>query len=107
MNVPERKRPWIKDKRQSSRLDGFYQSQYWRSVRSSFRQGFKIIDGKELSNKLCLQCYKQGTIREGRHTDHIIQKKLGGSDNEDNLQTLCDQCHNRKSAIEGNAMQTK
>lgn len=74
----------------------------------TFRQGFtELENGVKVSNKLCLECFKAGLIIEGKHTDHIIARKQGGKDTADNLQTLCDTCHARKSAIEGNEMRKK
>ncbi len=67
-----------------------------------FREGFTILEnGVKVSNKLCLECFKAGTIKEGKHTDHITARKQGGKDQADNLQTLCDTCHAKKSANEG------
>lgn len=69
----------------------------------TFREGSTILDnGIKVSNKLCLECFKSGTLKEGRHTDHITQRKKGGSDEHSNLQTLCDHHHAIKSANEGN-----
>lgn len=49
-------------------------------------------------------CYREGTIKEGTYLDHITQRKLGGTDEHSNLQSLCSTHHNSKSAEEGNAM---
>ena len=31
------------------------------------------------------------------HCDHIVPKEMGGSDDDDNLQTLCGSCHAKKT----------
>ena len=32
--------------------------------------------------------------------DHIIPRNIGGTDNDENLQALCDHCHSKKTAME-------
>lgn len=41
------------------------------------------------------RCKKCG--RPGREVDHIKPKKLGGTDDLSNLQTLCSNCHTKKT----------
>jgi 5-methylcytosine-specific restriction endonuclease McrA len=101
MNIAKTKRPWEKS-RQSSSPDCFYQSKQWQSIRNSFRSMTTTINHFNLSNKLCIECYKEGTIKEANVVDHILQRKHGGTDDYDNLQSLCDHHHNIKSANEGN-----
>ena len=36
----------------------------------------------------------------GKEVDHIVPKVEGGSDRADNLQTLCHECHSRKTMRE-------
>ncbi len=40
--------------------------------------------------------------QSARQVDHIVPAAEGGSDELDNLQALCDPCHNRKTAQEAN-----
>ncbi len=101
MNIKEVKRPWIKKTQRRYNPDPYYQSNDWRMRRLNFRQGYTELEGIKVSNKLCLECFKSGSIVEGKHTDHIVARKAGGSDNDNNLQTLCDYHHASKSANEG------
>ena len=49
---------------------------------------------------LCQECQKKGVVKAGNVVDHIKPKAQGGSDDPANLQTLCTQCHNHKTATE-------
>ena len=39
--------------------------------------------------------------RPASEVDHIVPKSRGGTDDEDNLQTICTACHAQKTAREG------
>ena len=69
----------------------------------------------ERDGYLCQQCLRDGRptplkVRPYDHAvDHIIPKAKGGTDDPDNLQSLCAPCHDAKSAAEatfGRAKQT-
>ncbi|WP_347268818.1 HNH endonuclease signature motif containing protein [Paracoccus sp. (in: a-proteobacteria)] len=53
---------------------------------------------------LCQECMRQGRARplgvlpRDHAVDHITPKAQGGSDDPDNLQSLCDPCHTAKTA---------
>lgn len=49
---------------------------------------------------LCQSCLNKGIAKTGTHCDHIIPKSKGGTDAMSNLQILCVDCHNRKTARE-------
>lgn len=73
-----------------------YQSQKWRKLRKWFF----------VNNPLCAECLRNGTVKEGTDVDHITPIRLGGEVyDENNLQTLCKSCHNRKSAKEAHIKQ--
>lgn len=46
---------------------------------------------------LCLMCQKQGIIRAAAEVDHIVPLFKGGTDDMDNLQGLCTECHKTKT----------
>lgn len=59
-------------------------------------------------NGLCIPCQREGRITLARHVDHIINKaewqrthgSLSGVDDESNLQSICVDCHRRKTQAE-------
>ncbi|HEY8604713.1 HNH endonuclease signature motif containing protein [Tsuneonella suprasediminis] len=52
---------------------------------------------------LCRACRKEGRATVATTVDHITPKHKGGTDDEENLQSLCDPCHKAKTAAEGQA----
>lgn len=49
---------------------------------------------------MCQQCLRQGRYKAANEVDHITPKALGGSDSFDNLEVLCRECHQKKTAQE-------
>jgi hypothetical protein len=49
---------------------------------------------------LCRHCRAKGFVTEATVPDHIVPLAFGGSDEDSNIQCLCDECHKVKSAIE-------
>jgi 5-methylcytosine-specific restriction enzyme A len=47
---------------------------------------------------LCQVCKKQGRVTPATQVDHIIKKAAGGTDDEANLQSICEPCHEIKTA---------
>lgn len=71
--------------------ESFYASTAWRKLRHL----------KIKMNPLCEECERLGKLTPGRVVDHITPINQGGASLAlDNLQTLCDKCHNKKSGIE-------
>jgi len=52
---------------------------------------------------LCQPCRRAGRLTEATAVDHIVARTHGGSDDEGNLQAICDDCHRAKTAREGAA----
>lgn len=89
------RRPWMPERETQGRRiyanTKFYQSSAWRRLRAE----------KIARNPLCEECHKMGIIEQGTVVDHIVPINQGGAPlSLDNLQTLCDRCHNRKSGRE-------
>lgn len=99
-----RRRPWQpKREAQQGRKErtGFYHTPPWRSLRNSFIA----------ANPLCAECNRNNRITRGTMVDHIRPINRAEPYNthsgqyphpleRENLQTLCDSCHARKSARE-------
>lgn len=49
---------------------------------------------------LCQECKRQGRLTPAKDVDHKIPKAQGGTDNPDNLQSLCRPCHKAKTRDE-------
>jgi len=54
----------------------------------------------ERDKALCQICIKVGHLIEATQVDHIKPKSKGGTDDNANLQSLCNRCHLRKTAAE-------
>ncbi|MBF6792140.1 HNH endonuclease [Acinetobacter baumannii] len=63
----------------------------WRKLRESIleRDGY-----------LCVHCRAVGRVSPATDVDHIKAKAFGGTDEPDNLQSLCSPCHKEKTAKE-------
>ncbi len=90
-----KKRSWIKESKKHIRQTNnasFYHSKQWRMTRKIYIK----------ENALCENCKKEGIITGGQCVDHIKPITLGGHLTDfTNLQTLCNRCHAKKSAMEG------
>lgn len=87
--------PPLKERKpQGRRLNSnaeFYHSTRWRRLR----------ERKLLANPLCEACASRGRIIAATVVDHITPINEGGAALDmQNLQSLCDRCHNRKSGRE-------
>ena len=94
--LPESKhRPWMPKKPKFYReIDNasFYNSKRWRSVRKYFIK----------KNPICISCKRKNIDKAAKVVDHILPITMGGSQVDlKNLQSLCESCHNSKSAREG------
>jgi 5-methylcytosine-specific restriction protein A len=49
---------------------------------------------------LCQPCNRDNRITLATEVDHVIPQAEGGSDDETNLQAICDTCHKAKTAEE-------
>ena len=49
---------------------------------------------------LCQPCRRQGRVTPANDVDHIVQKADGGTDDDENLQSICHDCHKAKTIAE-------
>ncbi|WP_420814639.1 HNH endonuclease [Paraburkholderia susongensis] len=49
---------------------------------------------------LCQPCLKRGRTTAATQVDHIVPKFEDGTDDDDNLQSICDDCHEVKTKAE-------
>lgn len=49
---------------------------------------------------LCLPCKANGRTTPAAEVDHIIPRSKGGTDDLTNLQSICCECHEAKTAID-------
>ncbi|MEW8230368.1 MAG: HNH endonuclease signature motif containing protein [Candidatus Thiodiazotropha endolucinida] len=54
----------------------------------------------ERDHFLCQPCLRKGQTTVARQVDHIRPKADGGTDDTDNLQSICISCHKAKTARE-------
>ena len=94
-NKPNKiERSWVPQRKAFERENsntGFYNSWPWRKKSKAFK----------INNPLCIECERNDLIVPVKVVDHIIPINAGGAMlDDDNLQSLCESCHNRKSANE-------
>lgn len=51
-----------------------------------------------MANPLCVACVEKGKVVEGTEADHILALVNGGTNDDDNYQLLCSECHREKTA---------
>lgn len=55
---------------------------------------------------LCQVCAQSGIVKSATEVDHKCPREQGGGDNDENLQSICRECHEIKTAQENRARQT-
>ena len=75
----------------------------WESNKTSSERGYGYQWQKLRKNilarddYLCVMCLQRGILTPATDVDHIVQKADGGTDDWDNLQSLCKDCHKDKT----------
>ena len=111
MIITATKPPWQKKGSYGNKTtdNPFYRTPSWRKSRAARRLESTLVNGHNLLNIYCVECYKEtGKEVLGHNDDHIIAIKDGGDQwDYSNRQTLCDSHHASKSAKEGNERRKK
>ncbi|MBW7903016.1 MAG: HNH endonuclease [Rhodocyclaceae bacterium] len=87
---PDRQRGKFSDRQRGSRHERGYGADWVRRRIVILRR-----DGG-----LCQPCLRAGRVTTATQVDHITPKSDGGTDAEDNLQSICADCHAAKTAAE-------
>ncbi len=53
---------------------------------------------------ICVECTRHGRITVATQVDHVKPLAMGGTDDLDNLESICHQCHSVKTAAENAAI---
>lgn len=76
---------------------------------SARRPDIKRTTGRKLQRQrhelfmrepLCRECERHGRVRQAEIRDHIVPLAEGGADEDSNIQSLCRDCHDEKTAGE-------
>lgn len=79
-------------------------NKYQRDHESNKRYGRswkRIRDRYIKTHPLCEECQRQGRLTPAEEVHHIIPLANGGSNNKENLMSLCKSCHSRITAQSG------
>ena len=80
---------WNRERRGSAHSRGY--GAKWRKLRDMVLRRDKY---------LCVPCGKYGFLTPATEVDHIVNKAQGGTDNPENLQGICTDCHKAKTKAE-------
>ncbi len=86
----ERTRGWLPDAKRGTRHERGYGADWEKR-----REHVLYRD-----NGLCQPCLREGRCTPATAVDHVKEKADGGTDDDDNLQAICDPCHKAKTARE-------
>lgn len=118
MNIEFKKRPWEPRTQTRYNPDKRYQGASWQKTKKIHKSKSTTVTKEEfdrileinpklaytngtISNLFCIDCYKEGRLKEMHTVDHHVRVKDGADFyDEDNLRSLCESHHARKSAKE-------
>jgi len=96
MQIKYRKRPWTPKPKpyEGHQSDKFYNTRAWHKTRYAYRK----------RHPMCKMCEDKGITKLAEMVDHITPIKDGGDPLDwNNLQSLCNKCHRRKTLRETKA----
>ena len=78
------------------------------AVRRRYGRAWKRIRDRHIAaHPLCEMCKRQGRITPAEEVHHIKPLSQGGTHDENNLMSLCKECHSRITAKEGGRWHNK
>lgn len=89
------------EKHQSSAIGWYERKSNWDGKGSTRRWRTKLRPAVLRRDEgLCQPCLRAGRYTPGTEVDHIISKANGGTDDLDNLELICTECHKAKTSQE-------
>lgn len=85
-----------KDLREAASRRGY--GAKWRRLRAKVMAAIALDQGWPYA--LCEHCLKNIKRVKATDLDHKVSKRLGGTDDPENLQALCHSCHSKKTVKE-------
>jgi 5-methylcytosine-specific restriction protein A len=67
-------------------------------IRIRGRKGQKLRIQRLAREPMCRDCRAKGILRLASVPDHIIPLAQGGTDTDNNVRCLCDECHRKRTA---------
>ena len=99
-------RPWVTPKSKSDANSSRGRSSHAFEPRYKTRRWQRVREIALSKSPLCVHCRDVGRVTPARVVDHITPVRRGGSFwSLENLQTLCDACHNHKSGRESHGLE--
>jgi len=95
-HTPTHTHKWESDKVRGTATERGY-GYRWQKLR-------KVILRRD--SYLCQPCEREGKATPAQAVDHIRPKSQGGTDDYENLQSICSVCHNIKTQKEGDYAKT-
>jgi 5-methylcytosine-specific restriction protein A len=71
-----------------------------KTARLSGRRWLAIRARVLTANPLCVACQTKGQVKPAFEVDHVVALVNGGTDDPENLQGLCIECHADKTCVD-------
>ena len=93
--------PQLSATRYCARHQRQYERERGSAAQRGYDSGWRRVRLRQLRrDPTCRICRTVGRYRLATEVDHITRRQDGGSDEPENLQSLCKSCHSRKTMLE-------